>query len=189
MLDYPLKKWEDFVDVATFCAKDIMEKTHLFSKKKVFENCAYAARDNARTCMQWSAEENAGFTTGRPWFHVNPNYKEINVAAAESDPDSILNYYRAVIALRKEYKDAAIYGRYIEKLGRSKKLFAYDKGAEAGGGLAVIDNRRDGEVPAASAAKCVPDGAKLLISNYKGGMSETLRPYEARVWYTAAPAK
>ena len=183
MLDYPFKSWDDFVDVATFCAKDIMEKTHLFSAKKVFENCAYAARDNARTCMQWSADANAGFTTGTPWFHVNPNYKEINIEAAEKDPDSILHYYRKVIALRKEYKDAAVYGRYVERLAGSKKIFAYEKVADDGGKLIVVINMTDGNVPAGKAAKYVPAGAKHLISNYTGSMAETLKPYEAHVWY------
>lgn len=185
MLDYPFKSWDDFCDVATFCAKNIMEKTHLFSKKKLFENCAYAARDNARTCMQWSAAENAGFTTGKPWFHVNPNYTEINVEAAEKDPDSLLNYYRAIIALRKEYKDAAIYGRYEEKLKGSSRIFAYDKIAEDGGVLTVVINMSDSPVSAAAAKKCVPEGAKHLIGNYKGSMADVLKPYEAHVWYTA----
>ena len=188
MLDYPFKDWSDFVDVATFCAKGIMEKTHLFSKKKIFENCAYAARDNARTCMQWSAEANGGFTTGTPWFHVNPNYKDINVAAEESDPGSLLNYYRKVIALRKEYKDAAVYGRYVEKMASSKKIFAYDKIAEDGGVLTVVINMTDGEVSASRAAKCVPEGAKHILGNYGGSMAAVLKPYEAHVYYKA-PAK
>lgn len=188
MLDYPFKDWSDFVDVATFCAKGIMEKTHLFSKKKIFENCAYAARDNARTCMQWSAEANGGFTTGTPWFHVNPNYKDINVAAEESDSGSLLNYYRKVIALRKEYKDAAVYGRYVEKMASSKKIFAYDKIAEDGGVLTVVINMTDGEVSASRAAKCVPEGAEHILGNYGGSMAAVLKPYEAHVYYKA-PAK
>ena len=135
--------------------------------------------------MQWSADANAGFTTGKPWFHVNPNYKEINVEAAEKDPDSILHYYRAVIALRKQYKDTAIYGRYVEKLAGSKKIFAYDKVADDGSVLTVVINMTDKPVSAAAAKKCVPEGAKHLISNYKGFMSDELKPYEAHVWYTA----
>lgn len=166
-----------------------MEKTHLFSEKKIFENCAYAARDNARTCMQWSAADNAGFTTGKPWFHVNPNYTQINVEAEESDPDSLLNYYRKVIALRKEYKETAIYGRYEEKLRTSGKIFAYDKVAEDGGVLTVVINMTDKPVSAAGAKKCVRAGAKHLIGNYKGSMADVLQPYEAHVWYTAPTAK
>ena len=68
-------------------------------------------RDNARTPMQWNAEKNAGFTTGTPWLMTNPCYTKINVAAQEEDPDSILNFYRKVIRLRKDYP-IVVYGSY-----------------------------------------------------------------------------
>ena len=60
-----------------------------------------ASRDSARTPVQWTGGENAGFTTGTPWFYVNENYPEINVEQALADPDSILNFYKKAIALRK----------------------------------------------------------------------------------------
>lgn len=185
MTDYPFKDWSDFTDVATFCAKRLMEKTHLFTKKGLFARCAYASRDNARTPVQWSAEENAGFSTGTPWFHVNPNYKEINVAAAEADPDSILNYYRAILKLRKEYKDTAIYGEYKEHLGCDKRVMVYDKIAEDGSKLTVVINLSDKTVSARRAKKFVDADAKRLIGNYKGSMADMLKPYEAHVFYTA----
>lgn len=185
MTDYPFKDWSDFTDVATFCAKRLMEKTHLFTKKGLFERCAYASRDNARTPVQWSAEENAGFSTGTPWFHVNPNYKEINVAAAEADPDSILNYYRAILKLHKEYKDTAIYGEYKEHLGCDKRVMVYDKIAEDGSKLTVVINLSDKTVSARRAKKFVDADAKRLIGNYKGSMADMLKPYEAHVFYTA----
>lgn len=185
MTDYPFRDWSDFTDVATFCAKRLMEKTHLFTKKGLFERCAYASRDNARTPVQWSAEENAGFSTDTPWFHVNPNYKEINVAAAEADPDSILNYYRAILKLRKEYKDTAIYGEYKEHLRRDKRVMVYDKIAEDGSKLTVVINMSDKTVSARRAKKFVDADAKRLIGNYKGSMADMLKPYEAHVFYTA----
>ncbi len=77
--------------------------------------CARMSRDNARTPMQWSDEENAGFTTGTPWLGVNDNYREINVARQEKEEDSVLQYYRRLIALHKslEYKEVFTYGRFI----------------------------------------------------------------------------
>lgn len=182
MLDYPFKDWGDFTDVATFAAKSIMEKTHLFGEKKLFENCAYAARDNARTPVQWSAEKNAGFTTGTPWFHINPNYKEINVAAEEKNPDSLLNYYRKLLSLRKQYKEAAIYGRYEEHMKGSGKLYVYDKIGDDGSKLTVISNMSDKPVSAARAKKYVPERAVQIIANYGGSMAEMLKPYETRVY-------
>ena len=70
------------------------------------------SRDNARTPVQWSDSDNAGFTTGTPWLKVNSNYKDINVQNQENDPDSVLNYYRKLVATRKspEYKEVFTYG-------------------------------------------------------------------------------
>lgn len=80
------------------------------------------SRDHARTPMQWDASENAGFTSGTPWLMVNPDYVRVNAAAQESDPDSVLNYYRRLIALRKE-RPAMVYGEFTEyEAGRGGRL-------------------------------------------------------------------
>ena len=72
-------------------------------------------RDNARTPMQWDDSDNAGFTAGKPWLAVNPNYKQINVKAQQADEDSVLAFYKKLIALRKsqEYKETVVYGELI----------------------------------------------------------------------------
>ena len=92
-----------------------------------------ASRDSARTPVQWSAEKNAGFTTGTPWFFINPNYLEINVAAEEANPDSILHFYRKAISLRKQLKAVrdGVYRDYDLLSGRfyvyamEEKLFPF----------------------------------------------------------------
>ena len=68
--------------------------------KEALEACSRLSRDNARTPMQWNTQKNAGFTTGTPWLKVNDNYTEINMETQDADPDSVLNYYRKLIALR-----------------------------------------------------------------------------------------
>lgn len=85
------------------------------------------SRDNARTPYQWDGTANAGFTTGKPWLHVNPNYKEINLAAQRNDPDSVYNFYRSLIQLRKtpELEDAIIYGDTVPYRVEQKNLMAY----------------------------------------------------------------
>ena len=70
------------------------------------KQCAYDilsvhSRDNSRTPVQWTDEENGGFTTGTPWIEVNKNYKTINAASQVDDPDSVFNYYRQLVQLRK----------------------------------------------------------------------------------------
>lgn len=183
MSNLTFKSWNDFVDVATFSTKKIFEKLRIFRDKTIFKMACYAARDNARTPVQWSAEKNAGFTTGdKAWFTVNPNYPEVNVASQIDDPDSQLNFYRKAIALRKENKEAAVYGKFVLHLPRDKRLFVYDKLGEDGSKLTVVINLSDKEISSKKAKKFVDNGAKEILSNYKGDMGSTLKPYEARVY-------
>ncbi|MGC9598126.1 alpha-amylase family glycosyl hydrolase [Staphylococcus epidermidis] len=100
MTNYPFESIESFNDVAVKTEYQIVKKeggdvNQLLDKYKM-EN-----RDNARTPMQWNNSINAGFTTGKPWFHVNPNYTEINVKQQLNDKFSILSYYKALIQLKK----------------------------------------------------------------------------------------
>ena len=85
------------------------------TKEKALECCYENSRDNARTPMQWSAEKNAGFSDETPWLALNPNYTEINVEEQEHRADSVLSYYRKLVALRKdpEYPETFTYGRFI----------------------------------------------------------------------------
>ena len=82
------------------------------------------SRDNSRTPMQWNASSNAGFSTVAPWLKVNPNYQVINVALQEGDPDSVLNFYRRLIALRKA-EPALIYGRYDLIMERDRQSYNF----------------------------------------------------------------
>ena len=85
------------------------------------------SRDNARTPMQWSDKENAGFTSGTPWLKVNPNYTKINAAAQLDDPDSVRSFYKKLIALRKdpEYKETIVYGVLVPVWEEQHNLMAY----------------------------------------------------------------
>ena len=71
------------------------------SEKEALRAVEKSSRDNARTPFQWDGSENAGFTTGKPWLRVNPNYTEINLADQRNDPDSVFNFYRQLTRLRK----------------------------------------------------------------------------------------
>jgi len=164
--------------------KTAREKMRL-PEKLCAELAFKSTRDNARTPVQWSAEENAGFTTGTPWFYVNPNYKEINAAAQENDPDSILNHYRALIKFKKE-NDVAIWGDYKEHYKNSDKLYVYERNYN-GKCLLVINSFTEENV-----AFEAPKGFDLekgtpLLCNYKNptvqGNGFKTRPYETRVYY------
>ena len=143
-----------------------------------------ATRDSARTPVQWSGEANAGFSQAEPWFSVNPNYPDLNVAAQEADPDSLLNFYRAVLRYRRN--SALIReGSYREFYRRSKKFYVYarEKGAQR---LLVVCSFCAQPVRfRAPKGYALGEGA-VLFSNYpvsKGETQEFLtRPYEMRVY-------
>ena len=85
------------------------------------------SRDNARTPMQWTSGENGGFTKGTPWLKVNPLFKDVNVEAQEQDPDSVLNYYRKLVALRKsdELKEVFTYGKFLPEYENVDGVMAF----------------------------------------------------------------
>ncbi|MEO7291932.1 MAG: alpha-glucosidase, partial [Ginsengibacter sp.] len=85
-----------------------------------------SARDNGRTPFQWNETKNAGFSTAAPWLKVNPNYKKINVAAQEKDPDSVLNYFRKMVNLRKALPEL-VYGKYQMLDKDNEKVYAYTR--------------------------------------------------------------
>lgn len=96
-------------------------------EEEAFKACADMSRDNARTPMQWSGGDNAGFTKGTPWMKVNPNYSEINVESQQGDADSVLHYYQELIALRKseEYREVFTYGWFAPVYGDQEKIMAF----------------------------------------------------------------
>src|SRR4029077_13144416 len=85
-----------------------------------------SARDNGRTPFQWDNTENAGFTKGEPWLKVNPNYKTINVAAEEKDPNSPLWYFRKMVKLRKALPEL-VYGEYKLLDENNSQVYAYTR--------------------------------------------------------------
>ena len=140
-------------------------------------------RDNARTPMQWDDTPNAGFTTGTPWFTVNPDYKEINVAEQEKDPESILNFYKKLIRLRKEYP-IIVYGSYKMLYPTHEAAVVYERVQDNEKLLIACNFSAEGQELEAP-KEFVENAAELLISNYPvAEISEklSLRPYEARVY-------
>lgn len=99
------------------------------SPKEAFAIVKHYSRDNSRTPFQWDTSENAGFTTGKPWLMVNPDYKRINVASQINDPNSVLSYYKKLTALRKntEYSNTVVYGKTVPYLPEVKRLMAFKR--------------------------------------------------------------
>lgn len=127
---------EEFDDINTKDQYKVALEAGL-APQETLERISPMSRDNARTPVQWSAEKNAGFTTATPWIKVNENYKEINVEAQEKNPDSVLNYYRKLIALRKseEYGEVFTYGDVKPILEERDNIMGY---AREGDGKKIV---------------------------------------------------
>ncbi|MBQ8028764.1 MAG: alpha-glucosidase [Clostridia bacterium] len=156
-----------------------------FSDKFTMKICMYAARDNARTPMQWTNDKNAGFTTAdEPWFEVNKNYHEINVQQAENDPDSILHYYRKLLSFRKE-NDIVKYGDF-QLLNTEKNIFAYIRhmGEQQ---LLVVCSFSEKECAFRCPKQFDIESSELVLSNYDKNIvihnGFMTRPYETRVYF------
>ncbi len=183
MTNYPFQSPDDFRDIESINAYREWCLDGQLSHEVFWPCITFKSRDNARTPMQWSDSEQAGFTTGTPWIAVNPNYREINAKAQAADPESVFHYYRKLIALRQEHP-IMVYGRYEELLADSEELFVYTRTLESET-LLVVCSFCDHET-----AFAIPQefaGASCLISNRNGdytGTKITLKPYEAFVLHT-----
>lgn len=105
--------------------KDLVE-TKKVDANYFMKNARMTNRDNSRTPFQWSSEKNAGFSNGSPWFKVNDNYKEINASSQIKDPNSVYNYYKSLIAFRKD-TPALIFGEYRDLDPCNVKIYAYTR--------------------------------------------------------------
>ena len=149
-----------------------------YDPEDVMRSIRARGRDNARTPMQWTAGENAGFTTGTPWLPVNENHRFLNAEAELADPDSVFHYYRRLIALRKQY-DVFRDGRFTLLCPEDPQVFAYTRDTDTAHMLVVCN------FSGAEAAFSLPEAfrhAETLIANYPG-RTQTLRPWEAKILY------
>ncbi len=185
MTNYPFAGPEDFRDVESINAYETYTENGDYTPEEMLRLVGYRSRDNSRTPMQWDDGENAGFTTGHPWMGINPNHVEINAAEQVKRPDSVFNYYKKLIALRKEM-DIIVYGDYRLLMPESETVFAYMRQLD-GQKLLVACNFSQEAVPFALPEDIEMQDATVLISNYDDascGGELTLRPYEAVVLYS-----
>ena len=136
----------------------------------------WQSRDNARTPMQWNDLENAGFSSVKPWIDVHENYKTINVASAEEDPNSILHYYRNVIAFRKD-NPTLIYGDFKDVYPKHTKLFGYLRW-DSKTTFLIIHNFSDHNLNWDNPEKT----SVLVFGNYINPDENELAPWESRIY-------
>ena len=175
---------EDYRDINTlnayYKAAHNCDDLHEF-----LENEKEASRDNSRTPMQWDNSENAGFTTGTPWIRVNPNFKSgINVAEQEENPDSVLNYFRKMIRVRKAHPDL-VYGTYALLEQDHEEVYAYTREGEEATYLVLLSFS---EMEVTFPLTALPSGkGSLIISNdsapeFLPEEHIQLQPYQAMIY-------
>ena len=137
------------------------------SDQEALEVCSRMSRDNARTPMQWNGEKNGGFTKGTPWLKVNASYEEVNVEDQEQDADSVLNYYRKLVALRKsdELKEVFTYGEFLPDYENVDVIMAFYRKDESKCILVAANFGKD-----AATIKLKSGIKKVWLSNWEEEM-------------------
>ena len=149
------------------------------SPKDALEHIWNTSRDNTRTPMQWDDSLNAGFSKSNPWIHVNPNYRYINVKEQLEDDDSILNFYKKMIKIKKS-SECLIYGKYNLILEDDTNIFAYERILNDEKFL-VICNLKS-ESSNYKYEKLTLKYENLILSNYNVDAHKDLNNFELKPW-------
>jgi oligo-1,6-glucosidase len=140
----------------------------------VMKSLSNVTRDQSRTPVQWDNSENAGFSSSKPWLKVNPNYTSVNVKSEKTDPNSIFNFYKKIIKLRKG-NPVLIHGKFNDIAPQHPEVYAYTRELNNEMCLIILN------LTSKNTSFSYKFG-KLILSNYIDDKGESLRPYEAKVY-------
>ncbi|WP_171314958.1 glycoside hydrolase family 13 protein [Enterococcus cecorum] len=176
-----------FTSVEQLDAKDSYSHYQELLKQGVepseaLQQICHWTRDHSRTPMQWQDSDEAGFSQAQPWLAVNPNYQEINVAEQEERPDSLLNFYKQAIQLRKT--PLFVDGNYELHLAKHPQVIAYTRNTAEQSALVLV-NLSDQEVVVDLSNRVVQPTAKVLLTNIdepKLQKRMTLAPFAAMIF-------
>lgn len=177
MTNYPFESIETFNDVAVKTEYQIV-KSQGGDVNQLLDKYKMKNRDNSRTPMQWTNEVNGGFTEGTPWFPVNPNYKTINVAQQSEDSDSVLNFYKRLIKLKKS-DDIYTYGEFNLIDDENENIFAYTR--KLNNKTVLVAGNLTDHVASLNLPFEV-EASQIKLHNYKNDLDITnMKPFEAFV--------
>ena len=178
MTNIRLHSIDQYLDVASKNAYHTFHQREPEAKR--LHRIHVSSRDSARTPMQWNGKPGGGFSSVKPWFVMNPNYKTINAADEEKDPDSVLNFYRKCLALRKK-SETLLWGDYREYHPLNRSMYMYERTLEGERILVICSFAKEGmeyKLPRGY----TPKEARLMLDNYTGrAKTGYLRPYEVQV--------
>lgn len=176
---YDIEDYED-IDLKNKYKIQVLEK-NLLSKSKFMKTAHKLARDNSRTPMQWDDSENAGFTTAKPWFKVNPNYRQINVKNDLKSTRSIFKYYQKLIKLRHT-SDILIKGSYKPLLLDDSKLFIYERSYKDKKWLVIVNMTKEPIELENNLKMILNEYKNVVINNYQqDNIPVALNPFEAYI--------
>lgn len=177
MTNYPFESIETFNDVAVKTEYQIV-KSQGGDVNQLLDKYKMENRDNSRTPMQWTNEVNGGFTESTPWFPVNPNYKTINVAQQSEDSDSVLNFYKRLIKLKKS-DDIYTYGEFNLIDDENENIFAYTR--KLNNKTVLVAGNLTDHVASLNLPFEV-EASQIKLHNYKNDLDITnMKPFEAFV--------
>ena len=194
MTDLPEKTFKTIGDVDDIEGRNFYaDAVHFGADPKVMlHQIATRSRDNVRSVMQWDDSPFAGFSQVRPQADVNDNFTKINVQRSLMEADSVLNYYRQLIALHRSH-DSWLTGSFTDYLPADQQVYVYSRTSERERTLVVLNfSSADRQVDLPVAAQ-VGHNQRLLLSNYEGAeplsASLHLRPWEARIYVGPGPQR
>ncbi|MDF9277343.1 alpha-glucosidase [Arthrobacter sp. EH-1B-1] len=185
MTNAPFESVEDFRDIESI--NHFYEATGPLGHKpaEVLRNLRIMSRDNARTPVQWTAGEQAGFTSGTPWIAVNPNYPTVNADTDRAADQSVFRFYQQLIELR--HKDEVVrLGEFVMLAEDHPTLYAFTR-TLGGGSLLIVGNVSGDTLSLPDDAELADQvsGGTLILGNYGDEPTPELRPWEVRILRTA----
>ena len=178
MTNASFDKIEQYRDIESLRTFEEYTENGVMGEEEMLRCLKAVSRDNARTPMQWDDSSNAGFTKGIPWIELNPNYASVNAKQEMEASDSVFQYYKKLISLRKKH-DIIVYGTFMPLLEEDEHIYAYER-AYKGHTLLTACNF-SGKEQCCTLFEGIVDSGTELISNYDAHKPEVLMPYEARV--------
>lgn len=178
MTNSPFGSLAEYQDVETFNYHRLATEAGR-TEEEILESLAAKSRDHARTPVQWDDSEHAGFTTGTPWFALNPNYLEVNAQAALADADSVFAHFQKLISLRHE--DVTVQeGRFELLLPDHEQIWAFTRSGDDST-LLVVANISSTEVAVPREGLPSLEDAELVLGTHGVGSPEVLAPWESRI--------
>jgi len=166
MTNFDFKSLDQLNDVVSHGLNKLMKKLHIPAFLR-WNWIKASSRDNARTPMQWDDSENSGFSKGKPWLGINGNYKYINYASQKNNQDSILNFYKSLIALRKN-NDCLVYGEFIPVYADTNIIIYQRKLEKETYTIALNFSSRNARIP----KKYAGNLSGILIASASDGMKQ-----------------